>query len=135
MAKGVWVYSPASRKGQKLTDVDKQKISDFFQPLIRDFKAKIKPPKDKKWSYITDIYTKWYRNYFYICEKYKSESENRMQDEWENKVVRLKYIDNNKFDFSYFRHTGKWHLVSIDMTLQECKELILGNPNFQPQFF
>jgi hypothetical protein len=135
MTKKVWTFSPASRKGKKITDAEKQRISDFFQPLIDEFKAKIKPPENKDWNYITDIYSKWYQNYFYICEKYKSEAENRLQDEWEDNVVRLKYIGKDEFDFSYFRHTGKWELVSVGLSLEGCKEMIMENPSFQPMVF
>ena len=132
MAKKMWMYSPSKRAKNKPSETDKKQVSDFFQSLIDEFKANIEPPKNKDWNYITDIYTKWYRNYFYICEKWKSESENRLKDEWESNVVRLEFIKNNEFDFSYFRHTGKWHLVSIGITLEECKQMIMGNPNFQP---
>jgi hypothetical protein len=78
------------------------------------------------------IKTTWYRNYFYLCEKFKSESPNRMVDEFETKFVRLEYKGKDSFDFSYFRHTGAWHLVAQSLSLEDCKELILSNPNFQP---
>jgi len=111
----------------------KEEISRKCQPLIEDFKTTfIIPDPNKEFNYLVDIYTKWYRNYLYFCEKFKSEYPNRIQDEFEVKFVRLDFKGNNSFDFSYMRHTGKWHLVAIDLTLEDCLDMMLKNPNFQP---
>ncbi len=67
-----------------------------------------------------------------MCEKFKSERPNRLYDEFEVKFVRLKYTGKNQFEFSYYRHTGQWHLVAQGLTLDECMEMILLNPVFQP---
>ncbi|MBY0481189.1 MAG: hypothetical protein K2Q21_07530 [Chitinophagaceae bacterium] len=109
--KYIRIPSPAKAKKQKNTDEQKHELSLFFEPLILQFKKelqKIKP--NKKFNYVVDIYTKWYQTYFYFCKKYKSESENRIADEFETKFVRLEFISENNFNFSYFRHTdnGIW---------------------------
>ena len=117
----------------KLTELGKKNIQGDFQPLVESFKKQcILQNPDKQFNYLIDIYSKWYQNYFYLCEKYKSEQPNRLADEFEVKIVRLKYTGKNLFDFSYFRHTGQWHLVAKSFTLEECKEMILSNPVFQP---
>ena len=118
---------------QKLSEADKQTIQEYFQPLVQSFKKKciLKNP-NKEFNYVVDIYTKWYQNGFYLCEKYKSEHENRIADEFEAKIVRMKYVGKDRFNFSYFRHTGQWHLVAEALSLKDCKEMILSNPNFQP---
>lgn len=124
--------SKASLKA-KLTELGKRNIQDDFQPLIESFKKQcISKNPNKEFNYLVDIDSKWYQNYFYLCEKYKSEQPNRLADEFEVKIVRLKYTGKNLFDFSYFRHTGQWHLVAKGFTLEECKEMILSNPVFQP---
>ena len=28
------------------------------------------PPKDPKWNYIIDIFTKWHSSFFYFCSTY-----------------------------------------------------------------
>jgi hypothetical protein len=76
----------------------------------------IKPNKEN--NYVSDIYTKWHRNYFYFCEKNKAEYENRRFDEFETKFVRLEFIAENSFNFSYFRHIGQWHLVAENVNLE-----------------
>ena len=124
--------SKASLKA-KLTELGKRNIQDDFQPLIESFKKQcISKNPNKEFNYLIDIYSKWYQNYFYLCEKYKSEHPNRIKDEFEAKFVRLTYTGKDQFEFSYFRHTGQWHLVAENLTLDECKEMILSNPNFQP---
>jgi len=133
MAKGVWVYSPSKVKKEKLTDAQKSEISEKCQPLVEEFKQKyINPNPDKQSNYTVDIYTKWYQNYLYFCEKCKSEAENRIADEFEDKFVRLTYIKKDCYQFSYFRHTGKWWLVEENLTLEKCFEMMRENSNFQP---
>lgn len=133
MAKKVWVYAPSKVKKEKLTEIQKIEISKKCQPLVDEFKDKyISPNPDKTYSYCIDIYTKWYQNYLYFCEKFKDESENRIKDEYEDKFVRLTYIKKDCYQFSYMRHTGKWFLVSENLTLEECFEMMQENPNFHP---
>lgn len=131
--KKYWMLSSRSNQKIKLSESEKYNIQDYFHPLIESFKKQyVLENPNKEFNYLVDIYSKWYQNYFYLCEKFKSEHPNRLMDEFEVKFVRLKYTGKNQFDFSYFRHTGQWHLVAENLTLDECKEMILSNPNFQP---
>jgi len=108
-------------------------VTIFFEPLILQFKNELqKREPDKEYSYVVDIYTKWYQNYLYFCEKYKAEFENRLADEFETKFARLEFISEDNFNFSYFRHTGQWHVVIENITLKHCLEMIIQNPDFQP---
>lgn len=124
---------PTKSSKAKPSESDKKSIQDYFQPLIERFKKQyiLKNP-NREFNYLVDVYSKWFQNFFYLCEKFKSEHPNRLADEFEIKFVRLKYTGKNLFEFSYFRHTGQWHLVAEDLTLDECKEMILSNPVFQP---
>ena len=117
----------------KLTVYEKTRIESQCQPLIEKLKLQyvLKNP-DKKFNYLVDIYTRWYRDYLYLCEKNKSESPNRIADEFEDKFVRLKIIKKDKFDISYLRHTGKWSLIACDLTLKECLKMIEDTPTFHP---
>jgi hypothetical protein len=132
-SKKYWMPSPVKKVKVKPTESEKKDIQDYFQPLVEDFKKQFIPKKPtKEYNYLIDIYSMWYQNFFYLCEKYKSEAPNRIVDEFDEKFVRLKYTGKNQFEFSYFRHTGQWHLVAEGLTLDECKEMILSNPVFQP---
>lgn len=117
----------------KLTDFEKLTIESQCQPLIKKLKSQyISKNPNKEYNYLIDIYTKWYRNYFYFCGKYKSESPNKITDEFEDKFVRLKIIKENEFDISYLRHTGKWFEIAYDLTLNECLEMIEDTPTLHP---
>lgn len=132
-SKKYWMPSSTSNSVIKLSETDKEHVSNYFVPLIETFKKQYIPKNpNKKFNYLVDIYSKWYQKYFYLCEKYKSEHPQRIKDEFEIKSVRLKYTGKDQFEFSYFRHTGQWHLISVGLTLEECKEMILSNPVFQP---
>jgi hypothetical protein len=117
----------------KFTDFEKNDIITQCQPIVELFKSQyIKENPDKRFDYLVDVYTKWYRNYLYFCEKIKSEHPNRIKDEYEVKFVRLERTGKDGYNFSYFRHTGQWFLVTIDLTLKDCLEMMQANPNFQP---
>jgi len=128
-----WMASPEKSPITKLSEVEKVEIQNYFQPLVDDFKKEyVTENPDKESNYPIDIYSKWNQNYFYLCEKFKSEHPNRLVDEFEEKFIRLKPTGKNQFEFSYFRHTGQWFLVAVGLTMEECRDLILSNPNFQP---
>jgi hypothetical protein len=132
--KGYWGFSSTNSKSVKPSEHNKIEIKIYFQPLIENFKNQfINANPNKEFNYLIDIYSKWHGNYFYFCEKYKSERENRIVDEFEVKFLRLKFIEKNLFELSYFRHTGQWQtVVPFGMTCQDCKEMILSNPVFHP---
>ncbi len=90
------------------------------------------PPADTEWNTIVDIYTKWYRNYFYFCSKYHSPSPSNITDYFESKFARLEYVGNGKFNVAYMRHTEQWLEIFQDLSLDQCLEAIQGIPNLQP---
>ena len=116
-----------------LTAQEKNRIESQCQTLIKKLKLHyVSKNPSKEFNYLVDVYLKWYRNYLYFCEKFKSESPNRIADEFEEKFLRLKVINKDKFDFSYMRHTGNWVLIAYDLTLNECLEMIEDTPTFHP---
>ncbi len=132
MTKKGWYYSPQKSTKIKVTEEQKRQITVFFEPLVLLFKGKIHPNKNKDFNYIIDIYSSWYRNYFYICEKWKSDSEHRIKDEWESKFVRLEFTGENIFTFSYMRHTDTWWVIAENLTKEKCYEMIEKDSAFQP---
>jgi hypothetical protein len=117
----------------KLTGFEKNRIESQCQPLIGKLKSQyiLKNPK-KEYNYLVDIYIKWYRDSLYFCGKYKSESPDRLVNEFENYFVRLKSIKPGSFEISYMRHTEKWCLVARDLPLNECLEMIEDTPTLHP---
>ncbi len=130
LKKKVWQLTT---KKKMPTDSEKKLITLAFCDIVDDFRQKFIPKEpDRKYNYVIDIFSKWHRNFFYLCERFKSEHPDRIADEFESPFVRLEYLDKDSFTFSYLRHTGSWHIVDQRISSNECKDLILSNPNFQP---
>jgi hypothetical protein len=90
------------------------------------------PPEDTRFNYIGDIYTKWYRSYFYFCAKYHSPGPNAISPFFETKFARLEYIGNGHFNLSFMRHTGKWVEIYTDLSVDECLSAVKDDPFFHP---
>lgn len=90
------------------------------------------PPKDEIFNYIVDIYSKWYKSYFYFYAKYHCSARNSISDFFEIGVARLEYVGNEHFNLSYMRHTGQWQELYSDLSLDECLENIRNDPHFFP---
>ena len=127
------VLSKSKTGNGKPSERDKSTIDAYFYPVVEGFKQQyISKVPNKRYNYLVDVYSKWYQNYFYLCEKFEPGNSNELKKEFEVKFVRLKYTGKNQFDFSYFRHTGKWDLVAESLTMEECKDMIISIPAFQP---
>jgi len=130
-----WIYSPPNQPKPKVPDSVKAKVeamaSEFIDSTLKPRHIK-PPPEDARWNYLVDIYTKWYRNYFYFCSKYRSSGPNAVSPFFEDKFARLEYVGNDRFNLSYMRHTGKWGEVYTDLSIEQCLAVIRDEPLFQP---
>ena len=122
-----WVRVPQKPSKSQVPDSLKEEVQKKAEELVHSFLKPnfIKePPKGTQWNYIVDIYTKWYRNYFYFCSKYHCPSPNAMTDYFESKFARLEYVGDRKFNVAYMRHTEQWWEILQGLTLEECFEEI-----------
>ena len=90
------------------------------------------PPQAVVVDYIIDIYSKWYRIYFYFCAKYACPGPNAILPFFETKFARLEYIGNERFNLSYMRHTGQWWEIYTELSLDESLDAIRDEPHFLP---
>jgi hypothetical protein len=134
-AKKQWVYASPRSPKPTVPDEIKAEVQKKADQLVEAFLKPnfIKPlPADTQWNYIVDIYTKWYRSYFYFCSKYHCPSPNAITDYFEAKFVRLEFVGNGKFNVAYLRHTEQWLEIFQDLTLDQCLEAIQDIPTLQP---
>ena len=131
------IWMPASPKRTKpqvpdsLKRILKEKADEIIETILKP--QYIKPPTtDKDFNYLVDIYSKWYRNYFYFCAKYNCPSPNAIAPSFETKFARMEYIGNERFNLSYMRHTEKWWEIYQELTMLECLKLIVEEPHFRP---
>lgn len=85
--------------------------------------------KHHHFNYPVEIYTRWRQRYFYICVKYRRQSDG---DFFEVLTTRLEYAGGARFDLAYMRHTGKWCDVFPGLTVEECFEMVESMELFWP---
>ncbi len=130
-----WIYNPRSAPKPKVPESIKLEVKKVCDELVESV---LKPrsidpdPQEDRFNYIVDIFTKWYRNYFYFCAKYRCPGPNAIEPFFETKFARMEYVDRDRFNLSYMRHTRKWWEVYPDMSLDECIETIRDDPLFTP---
>lgn len=126
--KKVWVLSLPKKT---LTEKEKQVLEKLFEPLISEYKFTfIEAEPDKKYNYVIDFYSKFYRGFFYLCAKYIAEYKNRIVDEFETKFARVEFVDENKYNLAYYWHTGQWWTSDKNATAEYCLKNIKDNPLF-----
>ena len=132
-----WVYSPPKPPAPKVppgvkTDVQ-QKADELVETILKPKHIQPPPAPDQfQHNYIADIYTKWYRHYFYFCAKYCVPGPNALMPSFEAKFARLEYIGGSRFNLAYMRHTGEWVEVYPNWPLEECLAAVKEDPSFLP---
>lgn len=69
----VWVYRPPRPRKVQPSESIKAEVEARANELVETFlkPQSIKPPpEDMRFNYIVDIFTKWYRSYFYFYTRY-----------------------------------------------------------------
>lgn len=91
----MWVYSPPKLTRAKLSDAVKSNISqqanEFIETVLKPQRIK-PPPTDNQFNYVIDIYSKWYRHYFYIVSKYCCPSPHAISPEFEDAFARMRWV-------------------------------------------
>jgi hypothetical protein len=131
-----WGYSPPKPKVPDAVKVElKTKAAELIETVLKPEHIK-PPPKNAKWNYIVDLYTKWHRNYFYFCAKYACPSVNALSPFFEIGFARLEYSGGvgrqSRFNLSYMRHTGKWWEIWHGLSLEQCLAEIREGGLFHP---
>lgn len=130
-----WVYSPAKQSKPKVPDAVKAEVETKANKLVEEVlkpeHVKL-PPEDATFNYIVDIYTKWYRNYFYFCAKYHVPGPHAISPSFESKFARLEYLANDRFNLSYMRYTEEWWEIGSGLSLDACLKAIKESPHFIP---
>jgi hypothetical protein len=108
-----------------------QKANTLVETALKPAHVK-PPPEDARFNYIVDIYTKWYRNYFYFCAKYHVPGPDAIEPSFEAKFARMEYTGNDRFALSFMRYTKQWVELYIDLSMDECLSAIQDEPFFTP---
>ncbi|MGG6294056.1 hypothetical protein ACQ4M4_06495 [Leptolyngbya sp. AN02str] len=120
-----WIYAPSKAKQPKpkVPEPTKALIQQQFDELIEScYKPRyLNPPRpDSSFSSLTDIFGKWYRNYFYICGMHTRSEDDESSQTQEFRFARYEYVGPDQFNIAYMRHTGQWWQIGSDRTLEQC---------------
>ena len=135
MTKKTWGPRPPRKLKYKVPESVKAHVQKKADHLIQStLKPKHiePPPKDARFNYIVDIYSKWYQSYFYFCATYRCPAPNSISEFFESRFARLEYVGNETFSLSYMRHTGQWIELFTNLSLDECLESIRSEPHYLP---
>ncbi|WP_202915906.1 DUF3024 domain-containing protein [Pontibacter pamirensis] len=128
----VWLPTPQRASKPKIPEAEKQQVEAQCQTFIELKKPSwVQPPNDR-WGYVSDVYGKWYRSYFYFCATYSCKAPDAIMPEREVKFTRLEHAGAGKFHLAYFRHTGQWWQVYENLTLKDCLHTIEQEQLFWP---
>lgn len=131
----MWMYSSPRRKKPQVPDsiklILKEKADEIIENVLKP-KHIEPPPTDNDFNYLVDIYSKWYRNYFYFCAKYNCPNPNAISSSFETKFARMEYVSNEKFNLSYMRHTGQWWEIYQELPMLESIKINAEEPHFIP---
>jgi hypothetical protein len=131
----MWIYSPKKPTPPKVPEDIKAKVETKANELVETYLKPnfIKPPpKDKRWNYIIDIFTKWHRSFFYFCSTYACPGPNALSPTFEAGFARMEYVGDGKFNLAYMRHTEKWWEVYQGLAVDQCIETIRDEGIFHP---
>ena len=132
-----WVYNPRRLPAPKVPPSVKaavqQKATQLVETVLKPKHIQAAPAPDQfQHNYIADIYTKWYRHYFYFCAKYCVPGPNALAPFFEAKFARLEYVSATRFNLSFMRYTGEWVEVYPDLSLEKCLAAIQDDSFFHP---
>ena len=132
-----WVYAPKKSPKPKIPDALKAELTQKGDALVETtLKPKVLPPdasaEEHGFNYIVDVYTKWWRSYFYFCSKYRCPSPRALSDHFEAPFTRMEYAGDRRFNLAYMRHTEKWWELYQGLTLEESLETIERQGIFWP---
>jgi hypothetical protein len=90
------------------------------------------PPENPQFNYIEDLYTKWYRSFFYFCAQYRSAGPYALGGHFEARFARMRYTGPNHFDLAFMRYTDEWIEIHTGLTLDACLASIRDDAWFHP---
>lgn len=134
MTRGRWTYV-GGRAGHTPSESEKQAITRACEAFIKDvlkprFLPEIRPTQ---FNYPVDIFGKWRGGKYRFIQRFRSDRpENAADPEFEAPFARLEYVSRDRFDLSYFRHTGRWWTVYRRVSLAEALSLLETEGVFHP---
>jgi hypothetical protein len=133
MGRGQWVWAP-QRSQPKPPESEKTAITAACERFIADvlkprYLPRIEPTS---FNYPVDIYGKWHGNKYRLIQRFRSDRPDAIVPEFDAPFARLEYVGRDRFDLSYYRHTGEWYCLYQSVPLAEALKLIENDGHLHP---
>ena len=130
----MWIYSPPKSSKPKVPVDLKTEVTEQAERLLVEWRPQyIKPPPPGyQFNYIVELYSKWFRSYFYLCAKYACPGPTALAPSFEARFARLEYVGDRQFNLAFMRHTGQWVETEQGLTIDQCLRSIREDGFYQP---
>ena len=124
------------RAGGRPSDGEKHAITRSCETFIEDvlkpnFLPEIRP--SERFNYPIDIFGRWHGANYRFIQRFRSDRpEDALDPEFDSPFARLEFVSRDRFDVSYFRHTGQWSTVFRGVSLSEALSLLETEAIFHP---
>ncbi len=122
--KAVWGWFP-TKQSFKPTEAQKAAIAAKFEPLVQKLKQDLAPVEEPQTrNQCVDVFTKWWRGYFYLMQKFQCPPEGYTMPGFESGIARLEFRGADSFDVAYYRYTGEWFVIAQGQSLEACLKAV-----------
>lgn len=123
-----WVREDGGFREEKpaITAACEKLIAGVLKPR---FLPAIRPTE---FNYPVDIYGRWHGQSYRFLQRYRSGYADNIGEEFEQPFARLEWFAPNRFDVSFFRHTGHWFTLHRGVSLQRGLDLLLEDGLLHP---
>ena len=83
-------------------------------------------------NYPVDIQGKWHGSKYRFLQRYRSGFDDNRGEEFDAPFVRIDWIEQNRFDVQWHRHTGQWFGVHHNLKLNAALTAIITNEALHP---
>lgn len=118
----------------KVSEIQKNIIEALGKKLIHGpFVQYINPSNQHESNnYLTELSSKWYRNYFYLISHYQSDNPNAISPSFEVRYTRIQCTGEATYSLSYMRHNGQWNEVYTNLSVSKLERTIISETLFHP---
>jgi hypothetical protein len=125
MRKGQWVRVPQRVRGLPTAGEKAHIIAACDKFAAEVLKPRFLPQiRPTEFNYPVDIYGKWRDGRYSFIERFRSDSPNVIEPEFEHAFTRLDYLAPDRFNVYWHRHTGAWFRLYPSVSLIEALRCI-----------
>jgi hypothetical protein len=129
----VWASSTRKPSPPKPPEALKQRVQEQGDRLVDEvLKQRFvrEGPEHPGYNYVVNVFTRWFRSWFYLCAEWRSPSPDALSEGFETRFARLEYAGGDRFDLAFMRYTGEWITVYDSMTAEEALAAVRDDPFF-----